>query len=88
MPAMIRDAWTTTLPQPSGEVRSHHVGYEIKDGSITPDNQNIVTIKELQPPKNVKQRQRFLGSVNVYNKFIDSYAKIREPLNQLLKKDK
>ncbi|GFV46463.1 transposon Ty3-I Gag-Pol polyprotein [Trichonephila clavipes] len=31
---------------------------------------------------------RFLGSVNVYNKFIDSYAKVREPLNQLLKKDK
>ncbi|GFX10289.1 transposon Ty3-G Gag-Pol polyprotein [Trichonephila clavipes] len=30
----------------------------------------------------------FLGSVNVYNKFIDSYAKIREPLNKLLKKDK
>ncbi|GBL95968.1 Retrovirus-related Pol polyprotein from transposon 297 [Araneus ventricosus] len=34
------------------------------------------------------QLQGFLGSVNVYNKFIDSYAKIREPLNQLLKKDK
>ncbi|GFV44126.1 transposon Tf2-9 polyprotein [Trichonephila clavipes] len=63
-------------------------GYEIKEGCITPDNQNIETIKKLQPPKNVKQLQSFLGSVNVYNKFIDSYAKIREPLNQLLKKDK
>ncbi|GFW59503.1 transposon Tf2-6 polyprotein [Trichonephila clavipes] len=64
------------------------LGYEIKEGCITPDNQNIETIKKLQPPKNVKQLQSFLGSVNVYNKFIDSYAKIREPLNQLLKKDK
>ncbi|GFS65102.1 transposon Tf2-9 polyprotein [Trichonephila clavipes] len=63
-------------------------GYEIKEGCITPDNQNIETIKKLQPPKNVKQLQSFLGSVNVYNKFIDSYAKIREPLNQLLKKNK
>ncbi|GFW86161.1 retrovirus-related Pol polyprotein from transposon 17.6 [Trichonephila clavipes] len=63
-------------------------GYEIKEGCITPDNQNIETIKKLQPPKNVKQLQSFLGSVNVYNKFIDSYAKIREPLNKLLKKDK
>ncbi|GFW34770.1 transposon Tf2-8 polyprotein [Trichonephila clavipes] len=63
-------------------------GYEIKEGCITPDNQNIETIKKLQPPKNVKQLQSFLGSVNVYNKFIDSYAKIREPLNRLLKKDK
>ncbi|GFW16529.1 retrovirus-related Pol polyprotein from transposon 297 [Trichonephila clavipes] len=63
-------------------------GYEIKEGCITPDNQNIETIKKLQPPKSVKQLKSFLGSVNVYNKFIDSYAKIREPLNQLLKKDK
>ncbi|GFS65850.1 hypothetical protein TNCV_390771 [Trichonephila clavipes] len=63
-------------------------GYEIKEGCITPDNQNIETIKKLQPSKNVKQLQSFLGSVNAYNKFIDSYAKIREPLNKLLKKDK
>ncbi|GFT29424.1 transposon Tf2-6 polyprotein [Trichonephila clavipes] len=62
--------------------------YEIKEGCITPDNQNIETIKKLQPPKNVKQLQSFLGSVNVYNKFTDSYSKIREPLNQLLKEDK
>ncbi|GFW64477.1 retrovirus-related Pol polyprotein from transposon 17.6 [Trichonephila clavipes] len=62
--------------------------YEIKEGCITPNYQNIETIKKLQPPKNDKQLQSFLGSVNVYNKFIDSYAKIREPLNQLLKKDK
>ncbi|GFS60362.1 transposon Tf2-6 polyprotein [Trichonephila clavipes] len=62
--------------------------YEIKEGCNTPDNQNIETIKKLQLSKNVKQLQSFLGSVNVYNKFIDSYAKIREPLNQLLKKDK
>ncbi|GBN09004.1 Transposon Ty3-I Gag-Pol polyprotein [Araneus ventricosus] len=64
------------------------LGYEIKEGCITPDNHNIKSIKKLQPPKNVKQPQDFLGSVNVYNKFIDSYAKIRETLNQLLKKDK
>ncbi|GBM23096.1 Transposon Ty3-I Gag-Pol polyprotein [Araneus ventricosus] len=64
------------------------LGYVIKEGCITPDNHNIESIKQLQPPKNVKQLQDFLGSVNVYNKFIDSYAKIREPLNELLKKDK
>ncbi|GFX59320.1 transposon Tf2-9 polyprotein [Trichonephila clavipes] len=70
------------------ETKINFLGYEIKEGCITPDNQNIETIKNSQPPKNVKQLQSFLGSVNVYNKFIDSYAKIREPLNPLLKKDK
>ncbi|GFX96247.1 retrovirus-related Pol polyprotein from transposon 17.6 [Trichonephila clavipes] len=70
------------------KTKINFLGYEIKEGCITPDNQNIETIKKLQPPKNVKQLQSFLGSVNVYNKFIDSYAKIREPLNKLLKKDK
>ncbi|GFS49380.1 retrovirus-related Pol polyprotein from transposon 17.6 [Trichonephila clavipes] len=61
---------------------------KLKKATFTPDNQNIETIKKLQPPKNVEQLQSFLGSVNVYSKFIDSYAKIREHLNQLLKKDK
>ncbi|XP_055930721.1 uncharacterized protein LOC129960966 [Argiope bruennichi] len=63
------------------------LGYEVKEGCISPDNHNIESIKKLQPSKNVKQLQGFLGSLNVYNKFIDSYAKIREPLNNLLKKD-
>ncbi|GFW72660.1 transposon Ty3-I Gag-Pol polyprotein [Trichonephila clavipes] len=59
-----------------------------KAAFFTPVNQNIETIRKLQPPKNVKQLQSFLGSVNAYNKFTDSYAKVRDPLNQLLKKDK
>ncbi|GBN26680.1 Transposon Ty3-I Gag-Pol polyprotein [Araneus ventricosus] len=64
------------------------LGYEIKEGCIIPENHNIESIQKLQPPKNVKQLQGFLCSVNFYNKLIDSYAKIRKPLNQLLKKDK
>ncbi|GBO38356.1 Transposon Tf2-6 polyprotein [Araneus ventricosus] len=63
------------------------LGYEIEQGKVSPNNANIETIKKLQPPTNVKELQRFLGSVNVYNKFIPQYAKLRFPLNQLLKKD-
>lgn len=63
------------------------LGYEVSNGCITPDNPNIETIKKLQPPTNVKELQRFLGSINVYNKFIPKYAKIRYPLNNLLKKN-
>ncbi|GBM42700.1 Transposon Ty3-G Gag-Pol polyprotein [Araneus ventricosus] len=61
------------------------LGYEIEQGKVSPNNANIETIKKLQPPTNVKELQRFLDSVNVYNKFIPQYAKLRYPLNQLLK---
>ncbi|GBN83835.1 Retrovirus-related Pol polyprotein from transposon 17.6 [Araneus ventricosus] len=63
------------------------LGYEIEQGKVSPNNANIETIKKLQTPTNVKELQRFLGSVNVYNKFIPQYAKLRYPLHQLLKKD-
>ncbi|GFT93685.1 transposon Tf2-11 polyprotein [Trichonephila clavipes] len=50
-------------------------------------NPNIETIRKLAPPKDVKELQRSLGSINVYQKFIKDYAKLRVPLNKLLKKD-
>ncbi|GFW10818.1 retrovirus-related Pol polyprotein from transposon 17.6 [Trichonephila clavipes] len=61
--------------------------YEIKQGSYTPNNTNVEIIKKLLPPRNVKDLQRFLGSINVYYKFIPQYAKLRMPLNNLLKKN-
>ncbi|GFT42763.1 hypothetical protein TNCV_2345631 [Trichonephila clavipes] len=41
-------------------------GYEIKEGCITPDNQNIETIKKLQPPKNVKQLQLYVPKLPLH----------------------
>lgn len=67
--------------------RIKFLGYEIFEGTITPANANIETIKKLKPPTNVKELQRFLGSINVYHKFIHKYAEIRQPLNKLLKKN-
>ncbi|GFS86261.1 transposon Ty3-G Gag-Pol polyprotein [Trichonephila clavipes] len=60
--------------------------YEITQGHYSPSNPNIETIRKLAPPKDVKELQRFLGSINVYQKFIKDYAKLRVPLNKLLKK--
>lgn len=62
------------------------LGYCVQEGTISPDNVNVEKIKNLQPPNNVKELQRFLGTINVYNKFIPNYAKVRHPLNVLLKK--
>ncbi|GFU92504.1 transposon Tf2-8 polyprotein [Trichonephila clavipes] len=63
------------------------LGYEITQGHYSPSNPNIETILKLAPPKDVKELQRFLRSINVYQKFIKDYAKLRVPLNKLLKKD-
>lgn len=63
------------------------LGYEIGEGTFSPNDANVETIKKIVPPCNIKQLQGFLGSVNVYNKFIHNYAKLRKPLNNLLKKD-
>jgi len=69
------------------QTKINFLGYEVENGTVKPDNPNIEAIKNLKPPTNVKSLQRVLGSINVYARFIDKYANLRKPLNQLLKKD-
>ncbi|UYV71927.1 hypothetical protein LAZ67_9001172 [Cordylochernes scorpioides] len=54
---------------------------------VTYQTRNLDTISAIKPPTNQKTLQSFLGAVNVYNKFIPDYARLRAPLNKLLKKD-
>ncbi|UYV76033.1 hypothetical protein LAZ67_13002225 [Cordylochernes scorpioides] len=63
------------------------LGYTIKNGTYTPQTRNLDIINAIKPPFNQKTLQSFLGAVNVYNKFIPDYARLRTPLNHLLKKD-
>lgn len=70
-----------------GKTKIKFLGYEISKSTYCPSNRNIDVIQKLKPPGNVKELQRFLGTINVYHKFIDNYAKLRLPLNKLLSKD-
>ncbi|UYV70830.1 K02A2.6-like [Cordylochernes scorpioides] len=63
------------------------LGYTITAGTTTPLTRNTDIIHAIQQPHNCKTLQSFLGAVNVYNKFIPDYARLRTPLNNLLKKD-
>ncbi|UYV63759.1 hypothetical protein LAZ67_2005525 [Cordylochernes scorpioides] len=63
------------------------LGYTITAGTITPLTRNTDIIHAIKQPHNRKTLQSFLGAVNVYNKFIPEYARLRAPLNNLLKKD-
>ncbi|UYV71937.1 K02A2.6-like [Cordylochernes scorpioides] len=63
------------------------LGYTISSGTYTPLVKNLDVINAIKVPTSVKSLQSFLGSINVYNKFIKDHARIRNPLNNLLKKD-
>ncbi|UYV63155.1 hypothetical protein LAZ67_2003305 [Cordylochernes scorpioides] len=63
------------------------LGYHITAGTYTPNIKNTEIINAIRTPINVKNLQSFLGAVNVYHKFIPEYARLRHPLNQLLKKN-
>jgi len=62
------------------------LGYLVSHRKIEPHPSNLNAISRFPKPTCVKELQRFLGMVNVYNKFIPEYSKLRNPLNQLLKK--
>ncbi|UYV84520.1 K02A2.6-like, partial [Cordylochernes scorpioides] len=59
----------------------------INDGTTTPLTRNIETIHAIQPPHNRKTLPSFLSAVNAYKQLIPAYARLRTPLNNLLKKD-
>ncbi|UYV76586.1 K02A2.6-like, partial [Cordylochernes scorpioides] len=63
------------------------LGYTITAGTTTPLTRNTDIIHAIKQPHNRKTLRSYLGAVNVYNKFIPEYARLRAPLNNLLKKD-
>ncbi|UYV84642.1 hypothetical protein LAZ67_X002936 [Cordylochernes scorpioides] len=56
-------------------------------GTYAPQTRNLDTISAIKLPTIQKTLQSFFGAVNVYNKFIPDYARLRAPLKKLLKKD-
>lgn len=56
------------------------LGHIIKYGKITVDPEKIITIRDYETPKTLKQLRSFLGLAGYYRKFIKDYAKITKPL--------
>ena len=64
-----------------------YLGYIIDVGNgIKMDPEKLKAISEWQAPKSVKGVRSFLGFANYYRLFIQDYANIAKPLNDLTKK--
>lgn len=63
------------------------LGHVFNSQGVLPDPTKVETICSMQPPKNVKELQRFLGMVNYLGSFIPNLSSQTTNLRQLLKKD-
>ena len=57
-----------------------------KDG-IKMDQEKVKAVLDWLAPSNIKGVRSFLGLANFYQRFIQDYAQVARPLNNLLKKD-
>ena len=64
-----------------------YLGHIVSKNGLNVLPENIDKIRNCQRPTNVKQVRSALGMMGYYRKFILGYAKIVQPLNDLLKKD-
>jgi hypothetical protein len=64
----------------------NYLGHVINSEGKMPDPKKVSAIKELEPPKNVKDVMSFLGKVGYYHKFIQDFSNLAYPLNQLKRK--
>ena len=62
------------------------LGYKITNNGIKMDPEKIEAIKKMPHPKNKKELQALLGAINYYRMFVSEFAKIADPLYELLRK--
>lgn len=69
-----------------GMTRLKILGHLVTSEGRIPDPTKVEAIKQLSPPKNLKEVQTFLGMVAFYAKFIPQFGIIAAPLNALKRK--
>ena len=64
--------------------RVSYLGHVVSREGIHTDPAKIEAVKSWSVPKNIKDVRRFLGFTGYYRKFIQGFAAIARPLNDLL----
>ena len=65
----------------------NYLGHIISDDGISVDPEKVSAIKNLMPPKNVRDVRSLLGMMSYYRKFVPNFSKIAKPLTALTKKN-
>ena len=64
------------------------LGVIVSENGIRPNPERISAIREIPPPKNVRQLRRFLGIGQYQARFLVNFAIEVQPLRELLRKEK
>ncbi|HMK58804.1 MAG TPA: RNase H-like domain-containing protein [Nitrososphaeraceae archaeon] len=64
------------------------LGHHMSENGLTPSPDKIKKISNLEPPKDKKTLQSFLGCLGYHRKFIKDYSTIAKPLTDLTQKNK
>jgi hypothetical protein len=66
----------------------HYLGHVISDKGIAVDPTKVEAIMEWSALKNVSEVHSFVGLVRYYQRFVDGFLKIANPITELQKKNK
>ena len=61
-----------------------YLGHKVSADGMKPGTENLEGIAEMAPPTTATGIRRFLGATGFYRRFIKGYAKIAQPLNDLI----
>ena len=64
-----------------------YLGHRFTQDGIRVDSEKIKAVVDFPTPKNPTDVRIFLGLSGYYRRFVEGYAAIARPLNQLLRKD-
>ena len=66
----------------------NYLGHRVSADGMRPGTENVEGIAEMAPPMTYTGIRRFLGATGFYRRFIKGYAKIAQPLNNLISEEK
>ena len=68
------------------KTKIEYLSHVIENGTISPNPAKIAAVKNIKPPRNVKQLQSFIGFCSYYRKYVKNFSSIVSPLLKLTEK--